>query len=176
MKGIYPITIATGQPCKSGDDCPLWNDRLELSAGVGPYRYFVGETILSSYGSETAVAESVEYRRGIWRYLDVSASYIHEGGHVQSRRDGAAAQLWLTRGFFDDRPTLSAGVGPYVAITQNDDLPQNRTGDGRISGLLSVSASYRLRHHWLTRLPWNRIVTRYDRDTDLIEAGVGLLF
>ncbi|MFM0340567.1 hypothetical protein [Paraburkholderia fungorum] len=243
---------------------PLWNDRLELSAGVGPYRYFdttaaraggdysnthgwgalwsvrtayyfdrrwiaqmqlnhaqvfggrdttallfgvgyelegndepgprqralprtsnvthnevtvmVGETILNSNGSETAVAESVEYRRGIWRYVDVSASYIHEGGHVQSRRDGAAAQLWLTRGFFDDRLTLSAGVGPYVAITQNDDLPQNRTGDGRVSGLLSVSASYRLGQHWLTRLTWNRIVTRYDRDTDLIEAGLGLRF
>jgi hypothetical protein len=118
----------------------------------------------------------VEYRRGLWRYLDVTASYIHEGGHVQSRRDGAAAQLWATRAFFDDRLTLSAGVGPYVAITQNDDLPQNRTGDGRISGLVSVSASYRLGQHWLARVTWNRIVTRYDRDTDLIEAGVGFRF
>jgi hypothetical protein len=243
---------------------PLWNDRLELSAGVGPYRYFdttaaqaggdysnthgwgalwsmrtawyfdrrwiaqmqlnhaqifggrdttallfgvgyaleandepgprqrpiprtsnvtnnevtlmLGATILNSYGSETALAESVEYRRGLWRYVDVTASYIHEGGHVQSRRDGAAAQLWLTRAFFDERLTLSAGIGPYVAITQNDDLPQNRNGDGRLSGLLSVSASYRLGRHWLTRVTWNRIVTRYDRDTDLIEAGVGLRF
>jgi hypothetical protein len=243
---------------------PLWNDRFELSAGVGPYRYFdttaaqaggdysnthgwgalwsvraawyfdrrwiaqmqlnhiqafggrdttallfgvgyelegndepgprqwpiprttnvtknevtamVGETILNSNGSESAVAASVEYRRGLWRYVDMTVSYIHEGGHIQSRRDGAAAQLWATRAFFDDRLTLSAGIGPYVAITQNNDLPQNRTGDGRVSGLVSVSASYRLGQRWLTRVTWNRVVTRYDRDTDLIEAGVGLLF
>ena len=136
----------------------------------------VGETILNSNGSESAVAASVEYRRGLWRYVDMTVSYIHEGGHIQSRRDGAAAQLWATRAFFDDRLTLSAGIGPYVAITQNDDLPQNRTGDGRVSGLVSVSASYRLGQRWLTRVTWNRVVTRYDRDTDLIEAGVGLLF
>jgi hypothetical protein len=243
---------------------PLWNDRLELSAGAGPYRYFdttaaraggdysnthgwgalwsvraawyfdsrwiaqmqlnhaqvfggrdttallfgigyepdgndepgprqrpiprttnitnnevtamAGETILNSNGSESAVAESVEYRRGLWRYIDVTASYIHEGGRIQSRRDGVAAQLWATRAFFDDRLTLSAGIGPYIAITQNDDLPQNRTGDGRISVLIAVSASYRFGAHWLTRLTWNRVVTRYDRDTDLIEAGVGWRF
>jgi hypothetical protein len=81
----------------------------------------------------------------------MTVSYIHEGGHIQSRRDGAAAQLWATRAFFDDRLTLSAGIGPYVAITQNDDLPQNRTGDGRVSGLVSVSASYRLGQRWLSR-------------------------
>src|ERR1700733_14634492 len=80
----------------------------------------LGETILNSNGSESAFAESVEYRRGLLRYVDVTASYIHESGHIQSRRDGIAAQLWATRAFFDDHLTLSAGVGPYVAVTQND--------------------------------------------------------
>jgi hypothetical protein len=41
-------------------------------------------------------------------------------------------------------------------------------------GVVSVSASYQLGQRWLTRVTWNRIVTRYDRDTDVIEAGVGL--
>jgi hypothetical protein len=40
---------------------------------------------------------------------------------------------------------LSAGAGPYAAITQNDD----QTGDGRLSGLFSVSASYRFATRWL---------------------------
>jgi hypothetical protein len=71
---------------------------------------------------------------------------------------------------------LSTGSGPCVAITQHDDLPQNRTGAGRISGVVSVSASYRLGRYWLTRVTWNRIVTRYECDTDVIEAGVGLRF
>jgi hypothetical protein len=53
-------------------------------------------------------------------------------------------------------------------------------GDRRISGLVSVSvsvsASYRLGRCWLTRVTWNRVVTRYDRDTGMVEAGAGLRF
>jgi hypothetical protein len=263
-EGHIPNHHRDGQTIQAWGLLPLWNDRLQLSAGAGPYRYFdttaaqaggnysnthgwgalwsiraayyfdrrwiaqmqlnhvqafggpdttallfgvgyqldatsepgprqratprttnvtnnevtvlLGKTILNSDSSESANAGSLEYRRGLWHYVDITASYIHEGGHVQSRRDGVAAQLWATRAFFDDRLTLSAGAGPYVAITQNDGLPSNRSGDGRISGLVAVSASYRLGAHWLARVTWNRIVTRYDRDTDLVEAGVGLRF
>jgi hypothetical protein len=136
----------------------------------------LGTTILNSPDSETNLAESIEYRRGLWHYVDFTASYLHEGGHSQSRRDGVAAQLWATRAFFDDRLTLGVGAGPYLSITQNDDLPQNRTGDGRFSGLVSVSASYRFTDRWLARVTWNRMVTRYDRDADIIEAGFGVRF
>lgn len=136
----------------------------------------LGTTVLNSLDSETNLATGVEYRRGLWRYVDFTASYLHEGGHVQSRRDGVAAQLWATRAFFDDRLTLGVGAGPYLSITQNDDLPQNRTGDGRFSGLVSLSASYRFTNRWLARLTWNRMVTRYDRDADIIAAGVGMRF
>jgi hypothetical protein len=44
-----------------------------------------------------------------------------------------------------------------------------RFGIGQLSG-------YRVGEHLLTRVTWNRIVTRYDRDTDLIEGGVGFRF
>jgi hypothetical protein len=263
-EGHIPEHHRDGQTIQAWGRLPLWNDRLELSAGAGPYRYFdtvaarsggdysnthgwgvvwsmraayyfdrswiaqvqlnhvqafgghdttsllfgvgyqleakgepgpreravprtskvthnevtlmLGKTILNSDNSESANAGSVEYRRGLWRYVDVTASYIHEGGQIQSRRDGMAVQLWAARAFFDDHLTLSVGAGPYVSITQNDDLPQNRTGDGRVSALIAVSASYRLGQHWLTRITWNRVVTRYNRDTDLIEAGFGLRF
>jgi hypothetical protein len=263
-EGHIPDHHRDGQAFQVWGRVPLWNDRLELSAGAGPYRYFdttaaqagadysnthgwgilwstraawyfdkrwiaqiqlnraeifggrdttallfgvgyeldgndepgprahaiprttnvtnnevtvlLGETVLNSFTSQSALAASVEYRRGLWRYVDVTASYIHEGGDVQPRRDGAAFQVWATRAFFDDRLTLSAGVGPYIAITQNDNVPENQTGDGRISGLVSVSASYRLGGHWLARATWNRVVTRYNRDTDVIEAGLGLRF
>ncbi len=135
-----------------------------------------GETVLNSYASQTAVSESVEYRRGIARYVDVTATYLHEGGDFQPRRDGIAAQLWATRAFFDDRFTLSAGIGPYMAIKQNSDVPGNPTGDGRVSALLSMSASYRFGPRWLARVTFNRVVTRYDRDTDVMEAGIGVRF
>ncbi|WP_370653441.1 hypothetical protein [Caballeronia sp. Lep1P3] len=263
-EGHIPNHHRDGQAVQFWGRVPVWNDRLELSAGAGPYRYFdtsaaqaggdysnthgwggmftlraayyfdnrwiaevklnrvqafggpdttallfgigyqldapdghgprarapsrntnvtsnevtamVGTTILNSLDSESNLAESIEYRRGLWKYVDFSASYLHEGGHVQSRRDGIAAQLWATRAFFDDRLTLGVGAGPYLSITQNDDLPQNRTGDGRFSGLVSLSASYRFTNRWLARVTWNRMVTRYDRDADIIEAGIGVRF
>ncbi|BBP98501.1 hypothetical protein BSFA1_36300 [Burkholderia sp. SFA1] len=263
-EGHIPDHHRDGQAVQFWGRLPLWNNRLELSAGAGPYRWFdtkqaqlggdysnthgwgglfslraayyfdnrwiaevklnrvqayggpdttallfgigyqldapdgpgprarppsrttnvtsnevtvmLGTTILNSPDSESNLAESIEYRRGLWHYVDFTASYLHEGGHVQSRRDGVAAQLWATRAFFDDRLTLGVGIGPYLSITQNDDLPQNRTGDGRFSGLVSVSASYRFTDRWLARVTWNRMVTRYDRDADIIEAGVGMRF
>lgn len=263
-EGHIPDHHRDGQAVQFWGRLPLWNNRLELSAGAGPYRWFdtkqaqlggdysnthgwgglfslraayyfdnrwiaevklnrvqayggpdttallfgigyqldapdgpgprarppsrttnvtsnevtvmLGTTILNSPDSESNLAESIEYRRGLWHYVDFTASYLHEGGNVQSRRDGVAAQLWATRAFFDDRLTLGVGIGPYLSITQNDDLPQNRTGDGRFSGLVSVSASYRFTDRWLARVTWNRMVTRYDRDADIIEAGVGVRF
>jgi hypothetical protein len=135
-----------------------------------------GTTILNSLDSESNWAGSIEYRRGLWHYLDFTATYLHESGHVQSRRDGVAAQLWATRAFFNDKLTLGVGAGPYLSVTRNDDLPADRTGDGRFSGLVSLSASYRLTDRWLARVTWNRMVTRYDRDADIIEAGVGMRF
>lgn len=137
---------------------------------------FLGETIVNSFDSQTSFAKAVEYRRGLWHYVDGTISYINEGENAALRRNGVAAQAWLTRAFFHDKLTLGVGVGPYYAI----DLSQKGLGaaspPSRWSGLMSVSASYRLGDHWLTRLTWNRTVTGYDRDTDVILAGVGYRF
>ncbi|MEA3126483.1 MAG: hypothetical protein QOD67_3502 [Caballeronia sp.] len=54
----------------------------------------------------------LEYRRGLWRYVDVTASYIHEEGKIQSRHDGVAAQFWATRSFFDDKLKYQSALGP----------------------------------------------------------------
>jgi len=77
---------------------------------------------------------------------------------------------------FRRQPDLIGWIGPYVAINQTDQLPQDRMGDGRVSGLFAVSASYRFGSRWLARVTWNRVVTRYDRDTDVIEGGIGVRF
>jgi hypothetical protein len=46
----------------------------------------------------------------------------------------------------------------------------------RFSGLLSASASYRLSSRWLLRVSWNRSITGYDRDADVLLAGIGYRF
>jgi hypothetical protein len=135
-----------------------------------------GATILNSLQSQTSVAEAIEYRRGLTNYLDATLGYLHEGNGLDARRDGGTAQLWLTRGFFDERLTLGIGAGLYAAIHHGAANEDRDTGDGILSGLVSVSASYRLTPRWSARVTWNRVVTRYSRDTDVILGGIGYRF
>jgi hypothetical protein len=41
---------------------------------------------------------------------------------------------------------------------------------------MTMSASYRINQQWSARLSWNRTVTGYDRDTDIIMGGIGYRF
>jgi len=135
-----------------------------------------GATILNSLDSQTAAAEGIEYRRGLNNFLDATIGYIHEGNAVPGRRDGATVQIWLTRAFFSDHLTLGIGAGMYVSIYRGDNPEQSGSGDGVLSGLFSMSASYRLTQRWSTRLTWNRVMTRYSRDADVILGGIGYRF
>jgi hypothetical protein len=135
-----------------------------------------GATILNSLDSQTSPALALEYRRGLTNFLDATFGYLHEGHALTSRRDGATAQLWLTRAFFNDHLALGIGAGVYAAVHHEDSEEDRGTGDGILSGLLSVSASYRLTQNWSARLTWNRVMTRYSRDTDVILAGIGYRF
>lgn len=136
-----------------------------------------GATILNSLESETSFSQAIEYRRGLTNYLDATLGYLHEGSNSTLRRDGITAQLWLTRAFFDDRLTLGVGAGAYAAIHHGSDSNQNPgTGDGILSGLVSMSAAYRVTQNWSARVTWNRVVTRYSRDTDIILGGIGYRF
>ena len=139
---------------------------------------YLGETVVNSTDSETSLAAALEYRRGIAKYFDWTVGYVHEGNTNLVRRDGLTTQLWATRAFFDDRLTLGLGAGVYFAVRQqsNTDVTGDNDTDDRFAGIVSMSASYRFGEHWTTRVTWNRIVTRYNRDTDVILAGVGYRF
>ncbi|MDR5751940.1 MULTISPECIES: hypothetical protein [unclassified Caballeronia] len=139
---------------------------------------FLGQTIVNSNESQTSFAAALEYRRGLMKYLDWTVGYLHEGNADLVRRDGLTTQLWATRAFFDDRLTLGLGAGVYFAVKQrsNTDVTGDNDTDDRFAGIVSMSASYRLGQRWTTRVTWNRIVTRYNRDTDVIVAGVGYRF
>lgn len=135
-----------------------------------------GQTILNSLESQTSLAEAIEYRRGLTRFIDATIGYLHEGNGIVARRDGATAQLWLTRAFLDDQLTLGVGAGAYAAIHHGSDSNSRPTGDGVLSALVSVSASWRFTQHWAARVTWNRVMTRYSRDTDVILGGIGYRF
>ncbi|HYS64340.1 MAG TPA: hypothetical protein VEN30_11075 [Paraburkholderia sp.] len=136
---------------------------------------YLGRTIINSTSSQTALGGAIEYRRGLAKYLDVTVGYLHEGSSRESRRDGITSQLWATRAFFNDKVTLAAGFGGYYAINgnSNEHSLDSGSGAGTFSGLITVAGAYRLTDHWEARAAWNRVLTRYDRDSDVIFGGVG---
>jgi hypothetical protein len=85
-------------------------------------------------------------------------------------------QLWVVRSFFENRLTLGVGTGPYVAL---DKLRKQESGGDdelTVAGLVTLSAAYQFRSPWIIRISWNRIVTNYDRDTDVLLGGIGFRF
>jgi hypothetical protein len=136
---------------------------------------FVGRTAVNSFNSEHSLARSIEYRRGLWRNLDWTVSWLNEGDSRLVRRNGICTQLWGVRAFFDDRLALGVGGGAYITIDNYNKTSANE-GDELLSGITTLTASYRIDPHWALRASWNRIVTNYDRDTDVLLGGIGYRF
>jgi hypothetical protein len=137
---------------------------------------FLGRTIVNSFGSEFSVARSIEYRRVLSPYIDWTLSWIYEGETDVLRRHGLITQLWAVRSFFDDRFSCSIGGGAYFALTHKQDQQGAGSDDERVSAIVTLSGNYRIFQHWGIRISWDRIVTNYDRDTDVILGGIGYHF
>lgn len=131
---------------------------------------FIGETSVFNGRSTHSMASSVEYRRGLWRYVDWTVAWLYEGDNEASEMNGLATQLWAAKAFFDDHLALSIGAGPYIAM---DRLHDHQI---RVSGIDTMSAAYRFHPHWGTRVSWNRIITSYNRDADVWLAGLTYRF
>jgi hypothetical protein len=137
---------------------------------------FAGCTITNSFDSEQSTSLGIEYRRALMQYLDLTVSWLYEGDTRLIRRDGLISQLWAVKAFQNDRISLGFGAGAYFSIDQQTGLNQNENKDNIISGIATMSGSYRLDPHWSLRISWNRIITNYDRDTDVIMGGIGYRF
>jgi hypothetical protein len=89
------------------------------------------------------------------------------------RRTGVGSQIWIVDAFFARRITLGFGAGLYsiVGLEMPPDSGATRRLD--IEGLVTVTTSYRFANHWFTRFHWNRVITNYDRDSDIFLLGIG---
>lgn len=135
--------------------------------------FFGGQTIVNSFNSDKSIATSIEYRRRLMRYLDGTAAWIYEGDNRLLRRHGASAQLWAVNSFLDDTVSVGMGAGAYLSVDHYHSANQrNRT----VSGIVSLTASYSFHPDWNLRTSWHRIVTDYNRDTDILLGGIGYRF
>jgi hypothetical protein len=137
---------------------------------------FGGRSVLNSFSSEGATAWAAEYRRGLWHYVDWTLGWLHEGDNHTIRRDGVTTQVWLVRPFLSDKLALGVGAGPYIAVDRHEEAHSATENPARVAGLVTFSASYRFDSRMFARASWNRIVTQYSRDGDVILLGVGLRF
>ena len=135
-----------------------------------------GRTIVNSFKSEQSAAVGVEYRHRIRSYLDGSVSWLYEGDNRLIRRNGIMAELWAVSGFFDDRLTLGFGAGAYFNVDSYRHLIESGDTHKLVSGVVSLTGSYLITPKWDVRSTWHRIVTDYDRDTDVLLGGVGYRF
>jgi hypothetical protein len=129
---------------------------------------FYGKTVVNSFNSQEAVAKSLEIRYGFGDYLRASAAYVNEGNPQLIRRDGVILEGWLEPGFFGDRYSVGIGAGAYSAIDKYQQAPGRH-----LSGVVSLTMSFRIVEHLDARFNWHRIVTNYDRDTDIVLYGLG---
>jgi hypothetical protein len=113
------------------------------------------------------------------RHLDGTVSFIHEGDPRIVRRSGVGVQVWPVNTFFNDRVEVGFGVGAYIYI-DNKHLGATRQipfggslNTPALAPLLSPTFSVRFNDRWLVRALWNRVVTNYNRDSDVFLLGLG---
>ena len=134
-----------------------------------------GETVVNISGPGKSATVDLEYRRGIWRYLEVTAGALYEGKSDLINRYGITTQLWLAKRFLDDDMSLGAGFGPYFAIDERrGGSPGGR--DVFVSKIASISGSLKLSEHYDLRATFDRIITTYDRDSDIFLGGISYRF
>ncbi len=165
--------LPSPSPCRTPDRQGSEEASLEPSNGL---TFFFGRTILNSFESEMSdalEAFSVEYRRRLTRYVDATLTYCDEGGIDAARRDGVTLQVWVSkrspRGWL-----LGFGAGPYFSRL----FPEKRSESPRSTVTIHTSLRYsmlvgrQLWSHWGGRLQWNRTLTSYHRDTDVLQIGI----
>jgi hypothetical protein len=160
-------TLPAPQPTTSAEEAER-EPKNELTA-------FFGQTIVNSFNSQQSVAASLEYRRHLLRHLDWSFAGLYEGDNRLVRRDGVITELWAVQQLLRDL-SVGAGTGIYIDVA-NYDNPLFGTGTRKpLLWIATLTSSYRFADHWAVRASWHRVITSYQRDTDVILAGIGYLF
>ena len=145
---------------------------------------YVGKTAINSLESKSAPAEALEYRRQLgWEFTRVSLGVVNEGNSDLIRRTGVTYEGWLEPSFWDGNASVGVGWGGYTAIDKYQPSPGRH-----VSYIVSATLSARflnvipgLRDTPIGqqvgfRFTWHRILTDYNRDTDILLFGLGYRF
>jgi len=168
------LVFGVGYKLDKDDESVYRGSEARPAAKRDELTLFAGATIVNSLGSENdnSVAASIEYRHAFGPAFRGSIAWLHEGNANLVGRYGIVTQGWYEPSFFGDRFTLGAGLGVYVAV----DEEREGDHDAFAAGILTMTASYRIGRDWTGRFSWSRVLSNYDRDTDVLLFGVGYRF
>lgn len=169
--GLHTNSLVAGIGYQLGwkhSDTPRRRERAANTLTV-----MAGRTIVNSRSSESASAKVIEYRRGVATHFDWTLSLMDEGDPEIMHRQGAATQLWLMDSYLHRRLGLGLGAGPYFVFQRKGPPTANSQRETATAALLSPTISYQLGSHWQARLTWNRVLSKDNRDADVIVAGLG---
>ena len=147
--------------------------RKGRSATYNEICFFLGKTVLNSAKSEQGDSMGIEYRRNIFRYLDWTIAWLSEGRKRPIGRYGVMSELWVVRGFFDERLEFGIGGGPYL-VREKHSADEGQTT--KLAGVVSLTAIYRFTSRFGLRSSFHRVVTDNSRDTDIFMGGVAVSF
>jgi hypothetical protein len=140
---------------------------------------FGGQSVVNTFLSQKAMAGAVEYRQDVLPHIDGTASFIYEGDSDIARRSGVAVQLWPVNTFLDESTSVGFGLGPYFYIDQRHLQNTGQTGNvgfknpAAIAPLASLTIARKLSDHWITRVVWDRVISNYNRDSDIFLIALG---
>jgi hypothetical protein len=134
-----------------------------------------GRSIVNSLKSETSTSTGLEYRRTLTPNMEWSVMLLDEGKVDASARKGVASQLWLLRPF-TERTVLEMGFGAYAMRDQLDRMDTHAERENHVAPLASIGMRYRITDRWRAQLTWSRVITNYERDSDVFLLGAGLAF
>jgi hypothetical protein len=134
-----------------------------------------GRSIVNSFKSETATASGLEYRRTVNPNVEWGLTYMNEGKVDAAERKGVSAQLWLLRPF-TERTVLEMGLGAYGMRDQLDRTDAAARRENHVAPIASIGARYRISDTWRAQLTWSRVITSYERDSDVFLLGAGVSF
>jgi hypothetical protein len=134
-----------------------------------------GRSIVNSLASETATSYGLEYRRTVNPNLEWSLILMSEGKVDAAERKGVSAQVWLLRPF-TERTVLEMGFGAYAMRDQLDRKDADDERENKVAPIASIGMRYRISDNLRAQLTWSRVITNYERDSDVFMLGAGVAF
>ena len=157
----------------SDDAAGAWTTSRAAAPGRWEIDAMLGAAVVNSFHSNADLARAIGLRVRMTDHLAGSLTYLSEGDVQRGRRTGFSPQIWLADNL-TNRLSVGVGIGPHLAIRKF------RESDGRsasaVSALISIAAAYAITPEWIGRLFWNRVETRYDRDSDVVMFALGYRF